>query len=85
MLSAFHFSSGAGRQALHSAGGEGQSVSKDFVIPFGFHPSKRSSGSGFSLAHFPSASLQAKTLLTFNINQNYELLLLNYLTAVVKH
>lgn len=82
----FPFLLWAGRQTLHSTGGEGQSVSKDFVIPFGFCPSSnRSSHSGFSVAHLPSASLGAKTSLTLNINQRYELLLLNYLAAVVKH
>lgn len=74
----------AGRQILHSTGGEGQS--ENFVIPFGFcSSSNRSSHSGFSVAHLLSASLGTKTSLTSNINQNYELLLLDYLAAVVKH
>lgn len=84
----FAFLLQARRQTLHSTGGEGGSVSKDYVTPLGFSPCEDLSEEGqrerISVAHSPWASLGAKTSPTLNIPQNYELSLFSYLAAVAK-
>lgn len=84
----FAFLLQARRQTLHSTGGEGRSVSKGYVTPSGFSPCEDPSEEGqherISVAHLPWASLGAKTSLTLNIHQNYELSLSSYLAAVAK-